>query len=176
MYRHVAPYTCSSVSVNRELTCGSDSVDREGPKVMSVTASVNRVGPPDRNCSLHLREKVRESVNLARTHEIAYLRAGTRLIARFRVKFRLFAYTQFGEKYSNTREIVRGKALLAPAAFLPEGTNRFCHASAEVRLQFSPYFACKLTQFCAISRERAQKHSCYCASLHATRIRSREIH
>ena len=29
-----------------------------------------------------------------------------------------------------TREILRGKALLAPAAFLPEGTNRFCHASA----------------------------------------------
>ena len=92
------------------------------------------------------------------------------------MKFRLFAYTRFGEKYSKTREILRGKALLAPAAFLPEGANRFYHASAEVRLQFSPYFACKLTQFYAISRERAQKPSCYCASLRATRMRSHEIH
>ena len=116
-----------------------------------------------------------ESANLARTHEIAYLCAGTRLIARFRVKFRLFAYARFGEKYSKTCEILRGKALLAPAAFLSEGANRFCHASAEVRLQFSPYFACKLTQFCVISRERTQKPSCYCASLCATRMHSHEI-
>ena len=66
------------------------------------------------------------------------------------------AYARFGEKYSKMREILHGKALLAPAAFLPEGANRFCHASAEVRLQSSPYFTCKLTQFCAILRERAQ--------------------
>ena len=65
-----------------------------------------------------------------RTHEIAYLCVGMRLIARFRVEFRLFTYMRFGEKYSKTREILRSKALLAPAAFLPEGTNRFCHASA----------------------------------------------
>ena len=48
LYTHVAPYTSSSVSVNMELTYGSDSVDRGGPKVMSVTVSlvsVNRVDP-----------------------------------------------------------------------------------------------------------------------------------
>ena len=50
LYTHVAPYTSSSVSVNMELTYmyGSDLVDREGPKVMSVTVSfvsVNRVDP-----------------------------------------------------------------------------------------------------------------------------------
>ena len=111
-----------------------------------------------------------ESVNLARTHEIVYLRAGTRLIARFRVEFRLFAYTRFGEKYSKTREILRGKALLAPAAFLPKVQIDFAMPALEARLQFSSFFACKLTQFCV------QKSSCYFASLHATRMRSHEIH
>ena len=43
LYTHVAPYTSSSVSVNMELTYGSDSVDREGPKVMSVTVYISCV-------------------------------------------------------------------------------------------------------------------------------------
>ena len=78
-----------------------------------------------------------------RTHEIAYLRAGTRLIAQFRVEFRLFAYTQFGEKYSKAHEILRGKALLAPAAFLPM-------PALELRLQL---------QIDAVLRDFARTHA-----------------
>ena len=115
----------------------------------------------------------RESRANPRDRESSRRNVANRTISR---GIRLFAYTRFGEKYSKMRKILRGKALLAPAAFLPKVQIDFAMPALEARLQFSPFFACKLTQFCAISRERTQKSSCYFASLRATCMRSHEIH
>ena len=68
-------------------------------------------------------------------------------------------------EYSKTREILRSKALLASAAFLPEGANRFCHSSAGSETAILAVFR---VQIDAVLRDFAR--TC------ATRMRSHEIH